>query len=252
MLKLADVTTTGSGLNRPECVLATEKGDLYTGDWRGGIAHVKADGRHVLYQGQTSDIPEGLRPNGIALEADGSFLFANLGTETGGVSTQVGTSTSTGRGGGEGGSKSESHRKQVLQKTRAEIHETGRKRHGYADQMEKFKSDIFDLGTAECAVKLRSRKKGFLMKVAHVSDVWAAENKFSAIEKLRVLLYALRTYYFPPTFGPAAQRERLDAFVKPVAALAPKTMAQLPAELPPAGENPPADETRPVENKFGN
>lgn len=85
MLKLADVTTTGSGLNRPECVLATEKGDLYTGDWRGGIAHVKADGRHVLYQGQTSDIPEGLRPNGIALEADGSFLFANLGTETGGV-----------------------------------------------------------------------------------------------------------------------------------------------------------------------
>ena len=83
--RLSDVTFLGSGLVRPECVLATEKGDLYTGDWRGGIAHVKPDGSHVLYAGKTADMPEGLRPNGIALESDGTFLFANLGTDVGGV-----------------------------------------------------------------------------------------------------------------------------------------------------------------------
>jgi sugar lactone lactonase YvrE len=83
--RLSDVTFIGSGLNRPECVLATESGDLYTGDWRGGIAHIKPDGSHILYGAKTADIPEGLRPNGIALESDGSFLFANLGTDVGGV-----------------------------------------------------------------------------------------------------------------------------------------------------------------------
>lgn len=85
MIDLSDITFTGSELVRPECVLATEKGDLFTGDWRGGIAHIKPDGSQDLYQAKTADIPEGLRPNGIALEADGTFLFANLGTDVGGV-----------------------------------------------------------------------------------------------------------------------------------------------------------------------
>lgn len=85
MLSLADVSLLGSGLSRPECVLATAKGDLYTADWRGGVAHLKPDGTQGLYTGQTADLPEGLRPNGIALEPDGSFLLANLGSEIGGV-----------------------------------------------------------------------------------------------------------------------------------------------------------------------
>ncbi|MDU0341315.1 SMP-30/gluconolactonase/LRE family protein [Bosea rubneri] len=84
-LSLADVSLLGSGLSRPECVLATAKGDLYTADWRGGVAHLKPDGSQTLYAGTTADLPEGLRPNGIALEPDGSFLLANLGSETGGI-----------------------------------------------------------------------------------------------------------------------------------------------------------------------
>ncbi len=84
-LSLEDVSLLGSGLSRPECVLATARGDLYTADWRGGVAHLKPDGTQALYAGQTADLPEGLRPNGIALEQDGSFLLANLGNETGGV-----------------------------------------------------------------------------------------------------------------------------------------------------------------------
>jgi sugar lactone lactonase YvrE len=84
-LSLSDVSLLGEGLSRPECVLATVKGDLYTADWRGGIAHLRPDGTQTLYTGTTADLPEGLRPNGIALEPDGSFLLANLGSEIGGV-----------------------------------------------------------------------------------------------------------------------------------------------------------------------
>ncbi len=74
----------GSGLVRPECVLATARGDLYAADWRGGVAHLHPDGSQTLY---ASGLPGGrpLRPNGIALRADGSFLLADLGDELGGV-----------------------------------------------------------------------------------------------------------------------------------------------------------------------
>jgi len=74
----------GTGLNRPECVLATARGDLYTADWRGGVAHIRADGTQALYAAQLSN-SRPLRPNGIALRADGSFLLADLGEELGGV-----------------------------------------------------------------------------------------------------------------------------------------------------------------------
>lgn len=74
----------GSGLQRPECVLATRGGDLYCADWRGGVAHLRPDGTQSLYLGQA---PDGLtlRPNGMALLADGSFLLAQLGEADGGV-----------------------------------------------------------------------------------------------------------------------------------------------------------------------
>lgn len=85
MIALDDVGQIGSGLVRPECVLATAAGDLYAADWRGGVSHIRPDGTQTLYAGATADLPEGARPNGIALEPDGSFLFANIGSETGGV-----------------------------------------------------------------------------------------------------------------------------------------------------------------------
>lgn len=74
----------GHGLVRPECVLATAAGDLFSADWRGGVAHLRPDGSQSLYAGTG---PDGiaLRPNGIALRADGSFLLAHLGEHDGGV-----------------------------------------------------------------------------------------------------------------------------------------------------------------------
>jgi hypothetical protein len=37
-VSLDDVTELGAGLVRPECVLCTAAGNVYTSDWRGGIA----------------------------------------------------------------------------------------------------------------------------------------------------------------------------------------------------------------------
>lgn len=83
-LRLEDVHWTGAGLVRPECVLATATGDIFTADWRGGVAHTKPDGSQSLYLAQAVD-GELLKPNGIALMVDGSFLLAHLGTDQGGV-----------------------------------------------------------------------------------------------------------------------------------------------------------------------
>jgi sugar lactone lactonase YvrE len=74
----------GAGLSRPECVLATQRGDIYTADWRGGVAHTLPDGSQKLYAAQAVD-GELVKPNGIALLPDGSFLLAHLGAERGGV-----------------------------------------------------------------------------------------------------------------------------------------------------------------------
>jgi sugar lactone lactonase YvrE len=74
----------GEGLVRPECVLATATGDLYTADWRGGVVQLRRDGRQTLYTGTAPDGIE-LRPNGIALLRDGGFLIAQLGNDDGGV-----------------------------------------------------------------------------------------------------------------------------------------------------------------------
>lgn len=85
-ISLDSLKFTGSGLVRPECVLATRDGMLYAADWRGGVACIRPDGSHTLISGR---LPGGrpLRPNGIALRRDGSFLLADLGEVAGGVFT---------------------------------------------------------------------------------------------------------------------------------------------------------------------
>lgn len=80
---LADLSEIGSGLNRPECVLAARDGSLYTGDWTYGIAQIAPDGT----TGPAVDadlIGQGFRPNGIALMPGGDFLITNM-ARAGGV-----------------------------------------------------------------------------------------------------------------------------------------------------------------------
>ena len=71
----------GAGLNRPECVVATGAGDVYVPEWPGGVTVVHADGTTATWRATSATVD--LRPNGIALAADGSFLIANLGDDGG-------------------------------------------------------------------------------------------------------------------------------------------------------------------------
>lgn len=76
--RLEDLRQTGSGLDRPECVLAAPDGSLYTCDWTLGIARTAPDGSTGPAV-EADLIGQGFRPNGLALTPDGDFLFANLG-----------------------------------------------------------------------------------------------------------------------------------------------------------------------------
>ena len=80
-LALAVLERHGSGLNRPECVVATLAGDVFVPEWPGGVTVIRADGRTETWRAASTTVD--LRPNGIALADDGSFLIANLGDDGG-------------------------------------------------------------------------------------------------------------------------------------------------------------------------
>ncbi len=87
MQQLASINFIGSGLKRPECVLAHSSGVLIVPDWTdgGGVSLVLPDGRTIRHLAKDRMADNPLRPNGIALEQRGSILLAHLGDETGGV-----------------------------------------------------------------------------------------------------------------------------------------------------------------------
>lgn len=80
-LTLDQLDFIGTNLNRPECVLTTATGSLYTADWDGGVAHIDPQGRMVKYLANEPGFA--LKPNGIALCPDGSFYIAHIGDEGG-------------------------------------------------------------------------------------------------------------------------------------------------------------------------
>jgi sugar lactone lactonase YvrE len=81
-LDVAALTPLGAGLHRPECVVVDRDGSVYVPDWRGGVTRIADDGSQQTWM--AIDPPVDLRPNGIDLMRDGSFLVANLG-DAGGV-----------------------------------------------------------------------------------------------------------------------------------------------------------------------
>ena len=84
-VSLDDLRFVGSGLLRPECVVCTDAGDVYTADWRGGVAHLRPDGSQTFLPGDVPAPAPPLRPNGIALLPDRSFLLADLSEARAGV-----------------------------------------------------------------------------------------------------------------------------------------------------------------------
>ncbi len=87
LIDLADIVFIGSGLKRPECVLAHSSGLLMVPDWTGagGISLVAPHGLSMRHLANDRPENDPLRPNGIALESGGNILLAHLGDETGGL-----------------------------------------------------------------------------------------------------------------------------------------------------------------------
>jgi gluconolactonase len=86
------IQTIGSGLQRPECILAERDGTLWSADARGGVMRIAADGTQKLIaqtghlgvdaNNPTSFIMGGATlPNGIAMTGAGDFVIANFGTD---------------------------------------------------------------------------------------------------------------------------------------------------------------------------
>jgi len=89
----ADITLTGTGLRRPECVLALPSGDLWVADLGGGVQHIAPDGSQEVIHPKDGGGPfapdenpnidgnQGFSmPNGLCFDADGNFVVANFGT----------------------------------------------------------------------------------------------------------------------------------------------------------------------------
>lgn len=85
LISLDQLDFVGSGLTRPECVLAHSSGLLFVPSWEktGGVSVVDPAGRSHTIAARNPPFP--LQPNGIALENGGTFLLAHLGDESGGI-----------------------------------------------------------------------------------------------------------------------------------------------------------------------
>jgi sugar lactone lactonase YvrE len=108
-LNPAEIKYLGSGLQRPECILAENDGAIWTADARGGVMKLNQDGTQQLITGSfetcisddiesssdirhpTSEIPnytsryvqaQGSLPNGLCFDKEGNFIIANWGTDT--------------------------------------------------------------------------------------------------------------------------------------------------------------------------
>ncbi len=73
LIPLSDVTWSGEGLKRPECVITTAKGEVFVGDHHSGIAELGKPKRDIV------GAPPGFLPNGVTMLPNREFLLANLG-----------------------------------------------------------------------------------------------------------------------------------------------------------------------------
>lgn len=71
-LQASDFHPVGHELSRPECIVAERDGTLWVSDNRAALMRIAPDGKQTLVGSMRG------APNGFAMEADGSFLVANI------------------------------------------------------------------------------------------------------------------------------------------------------------------------------
>jgi sugar lactone lactonase YvrE len=103
-LDLSTIEYIGSGLQRPECILAEKDGTFWSADARGGVVKILSGGEQQIitqhrsghFQGTTSEASrylEGTLPNGLTFARNGDILIANFGTDCLELMTRDGATT---------------------------------------------------------------------------------------------------------------------------------------------------------------
>ena len=93
----------GSGLQRPECILAERDGTLWAADSRGGVVRLRHDGTQEIVtqkisghfaeaDSEASRYLTGTLPNGLAFARNGDVLISNFGTDRLEIMTRTGES----------------------------------------------------------------------------------------------------------------------------------------------------------------
>ena len=72
-IPLSEITWSGEGLKRPECVITTAKGEVFAGDHHCGITELGKPKKELI------GAPPGFLPNGVTMLPNREFLIANLG-----------------------------------------------------------------------------------------------------------------------------------------------------------------------------
>jgi gluconolactonase len=72
-IDVSEVKTIGSGILRPEGIMALDDGSFYTADGLGRIAKITRDGQTTFF----GDV--GGKPNGICIDTKGNCIIANIG-----------------------------------------------------------------------------------------------------------------------------------------------------------------------------
>jgi gluconolactonase len=72
-INLSDIRTIGSGLRRPEGIMAADDGALYAADMRGCCSKITPDGKTTFWGSL------GGAPNGICIDTEGNCVVANIG-----------------------------------------------------------------------------------------------------------------------------------------------------------------------------
>jgi gluconolactonase len=93
----------GSGLQRPECILAEPDGTLWSADARGGVVRIANGTQELITQAHSEHFEqassdasrylEGTLPNGLAFARSGDILISNFGTDRLELMSRDGTST---------------------------------------------------------------------------------------------------------------------------------------------------------------
>jgi hypothetical protein len=116
-----------------------------------------------------------------------------------------------------------SHKQAIIPRTREEWHPSGRLRRSVDDQFHWWMQQIHGLQTGEAILLVRERAActqgrdpgmALLIQIARVEEWWTcAEDKWTAIERIKNRLTDLHAYLYVPDLGIDAQEKRLEGFL---------------------------------------